>query len=429
MTVIASFSATARDPALRRVATASIAFNVAEWATWVAMLVYAYQRGGAVASSVVAVIQLVPAALFAPVGASLADRFPRARMLTVAYLAQSATMAATAAALFVDAPIPVVYALAACAATSITLTRPAQNALLPALTPDRHALTAANAVLSAIENASIVAGPAIAGVMLAAAGAGFVFAVMAAWLALSSVLVAGIVLRDDAVRARDEHATVKDGIVGRDSAIRELASAPNALLLIALLAVQQLQVGALDVLFVALALSALGIGETGVGLLTSAVGLGGIAGAVIAAAIARRGSLPRWMALGAIAWGAGLMLVAPARDVAAVFALVIGAGAGRGLMDVTGRTLLQHAAPARTLSRAFGVLEGLTMAALAIGAGLAALLVDRLGPAGAVAAVGVLLPLMLIATARPLLRIESGVTDRAAELATSAEAAHARRHG
>ncbi|MDQ2952365.1 MAG: hypothetical protein M3R54_08895, partial [Chloroflexota bacterium] len=95
-------------------------------------------------------------------------------------------------------------------------------------------------------------------------------------------------------------------------------------------------------------------------------------------------------------------------------------------MDVTGRTLLQHAAPPRVLSRAFGLLEGLIMAALAVGAGLAAFLVDRFGPAGAVAVVGAVLPVVLLFGLRPLLRFDR--TPRGTEV-TSAEGAHARRHG
>ena len=418
--MLGPIASTMRDPALRRIALAFVAFNVAEWATWVAMLVYAYERGGAVASSTVAVIQLVPAALFAPIGASLADRFPRARMLTVGYVAQAATMAATAVALELDAPLPLVYALAACAATSITLTRPAQNGLLPSLAATPSALTRVNAALSMIENASIVAGPALAGLMLAASGAGFVFAVMAAWLALSAILVAGI--RAGRASTAREASNVRPPRIG----LRQLASEPGAAVLIVLLAVQQLQVGALDVLFVALALGALDIGETGVGLLTSAVGLGGVIGAIAAGSIAARGSLPRWMIGGSLVWGAGLMLVAPLPQAAAVFALVIVAGAGRGLMDVAGRTLLQRAAPPAILSRAFGLLEGLTMAALAIGAALAALLVERFGPADAVAAIGVLLPIVIALTARSLLSLAASGEER---VATSAEGAHARRLG
>src|SRR5437763_1317784 len=162
---------------MARVAVAFAGFNVAEWATWVAMLIYAYDRGGPVASGVVAIVQLVPAALFAPLGASLA---------------QATALASTAVALELDAPIAVVYTLAAIAAMTITLTRPAQNGLIPALAVRPDALTRANAVLGAIENASILAGPALAGVLVASSGAGSVFAAMAAWLLLGAILVAGV---------------------------------------------------------------------------------------------------------------------------------------------------------------------------------------------------------------------------------------------
>ena len=119
-------------------------------ATWIAMLVYAYGQGGVFASGIVAVAQLVPAAVFAPLGATLADHFPRGRMLVLAYAAQAATIGATAAALEAGAPAVVIYVLAATAATAITLTRLAQNGLLPLLAPTPEALTAANAALGTI---------------------------------------------------------------------------------------------------------------------------------------------------------------------------------------------------------------------------------------------------------------------------------------
>ena len=243
---------------------------------------------------------------------------------------------------------------------------------------------------------------------------------MAAWLAVSALIATGV--HAPAAPPSKSAEPTSDP----RSALRVLAAQPRALLLIGLLAVQQLQVGALDVLFVALALSALDIGETGVGLLSSAVGLGGVLGAVAAAGLAHRGSLPRWMAIGSVVWGVGLMFVAPVTHAFVVFALVIVAGAGRGVMDVAGRTLLQRAAPPQVLSRTFGILEGLTMAALAAGAALAALLVGRFGPAGAVAIVGAILPVVLLVSVRQLLRVDR--TPRGAEI-TSAEGARARRHG
>src|SRR6185503_4640768 len=140
---------------------------------------------------------------------------------------------------------------------------------------------------------------------LAFAGPGLVYAVMAAVLALSAFIVAAVRVPTAvaAVRALDEPSP------GPGQALRVLASDPRSLALVALLAGQALQVGALDVLFVVLAVSVLGIGDAGVGVLNAALGLGGIVGALSAAALAGRTTLPRWVAFGVLLWGGGLAAI------------------------------------------------------------------------------------------------------------------------
>ena len=158
------------NPGLLRVELAFVGFNVAEWATWVSILAFAYGVGGAAATGLVAVVQLVPAALVAPVASIAGDRYRREWVLLGGYLAQALSMLATAVALVTDAPVPLVYALAALSATSITVTRPAQNALLPTLARTPDELTAANVASSWTESVSVLAGPALAALLLGLSG-------------------------------------------------------------------------------------------------------------------------------------------------------------------------------------------------------------------------------------------------------------------
>jgi hypothetical protein len=275
------------------------------------------------------------------------------------------------------APAALVYALAASAATAVTLTRPAQNGLLPLLAGTPDALSAANAALGTIENASILVAPAVASVLLAFAGPGLVYAVMAAALALSAIVVARVRTPTSAagLLALDEP------VHGPTQALRVLASDPrrsrSSCCLPASAAGRRPRCP-----FRGACAQRARDRRCRCRVLNAALGLGGIVGALSAAALAGRTTLTRWVAFGILLWGGGLAAIALLPSVAVVFALIAGAGAGRSLMDVAGRTLLQRVAPAAVLSSVFGVLEGLTMAALALGAALAPVLVQDIRHSG-----------------------------------------------
>ena len=248
-----ALSAVFRNPELRRVELAFVTFNAAEWGTWIAMLVFAYEQGGTTTAGLVALAQLIPAGLCAPFAAVLADRRGPSWMLTVSYVAQAVTMGATAAALFADAQPLLVYALAAAAATSFTLTRPAQAALVPGLARTPEELTAANVVSSWIESLGIFLAPAAAGVLLGVSGPASVFAVMAVTAAAGGLLTIGLPGPAGAPAAGPVEETV--------AGFRLLARDRPSALLVGLLGAQYIAIGALDVLYVVLALGVLGLGE------------------------------------------------------------------------------------------------------------------------------------------------------------------------
>jgi Cyclic nucleotide-binding domain/Major Facilitator Superfamily len=355
------------NPGLLRVELAFVGFNVAEWATWVSILAFAYEVGGAAATGLVALVQLVPAALVAPLAAIAGDRFRRERVLLAGYLAQSLAMAATAAALLAEAPVPLVYGLAALAATSITITRPAQNALLPSLARTTDELTAANVASSWTESVSVLVGPALAALLLGVSGPGAVFAVMAFALACSGLLVSWVWTVPEPAPASEGRPGWLGGVLGTAlGGFRALARDRLPRLSVGLLTVQYLMVGVLDVLLVVLAFEVLDIGSAGVGLLNSAVGAGAILGSALTVLlVGRRLVVP--MVVGFACWGLALGAVGLVPSRAGVPALLAVAGAGGILCEVAGRLLLQRSAPNEVLSRVFGVLEGVSMAAIGLG--------------------------------------------------------------
>jgi hypothetical protein len=320
----------------------------------------------------VALVQLVPAALFAPVASVAGDRFRRERVLLLGYLAQATSMAATAAALLADAPVPLVYGLAALAAVSITITRPAQSALLPSLARTPDELTAANVASGWTESISVLGGPAVAALLLGLSGPGAVYAVMAALVAGSGLLVVPVQSRAGLGRPAETGAGAGRG--GRLAGLvrtalagfRILARERLPRLSVGLLTAQYVMVGALDVLLVVLAFEVLDIGSSGVGLLNSAVGFGAVVGSALTVAlVGRRLAVP--IMIGFACWGLALGAVGLVPTRLAVPVLIAVAGVGGSLTEVAGRLLLQRSAPNEVLSRVFGVLEGLSMAAIGLG--------------------------------------------------------------
>ena len=365
------------------------------------MLVCAYERGGATTAGLVAVAQLVPAALFAPVAASLADRHPPTRVLAAGYVAQAVAMGATASVLLVGGPPLAAYALAAVAATAVTITRPAEAVLTPSLARTPEELTAANVVSGWIESLSVLGAPALAGLLLGLGGAGTVFAVMAGFALTSAFLV--LPVRGPAPAGGDTVFT--DTLDG----LRVVAREPGPRALVWLLGVESLAIGALDVLYVVLAVGVLGRSGSTAGYLNAAFGAGGVVGIGVTVALVGRRRLAPALLAGLVLWAAALGGIAAAPSMTVALLLLAVAGIGRTTLDVAGRTLLQRIARPDALARAFGLLEGVSMAGLAVGSIAASAFVALAGSRGAFLCLAVLLPLAAAVVLRSVIAADASV--------------------
>jgi MFS family permease len=398
---------------LRRVELAFVGFNAAEWGAWVAILVVAYEAGGAAAAGAIGVVQLVPAAIFAPFASLLGDRYRRELVLLAGYVVQALAMGMTAGVLLAGAPLLVIYALAVLVATSLTLSRPAQGALLPSLARTPEELTAANVAAGWIESLSMFGGSALAGVLLAVSGPGVVFAAMSGALLCSALLAARVRARSAPPTRTHAEWPLEDLLGGFRALVRER----RPRLVVSLMGAQFVVEGIRDVLLVVLAFRMLDIGSAGVGFLNAAFGVGTIVGAALTTLLVARRRLTPPLAGGAAAWGTALVAIGlfPGRILAPVFVGV--AGAGRPLIDVAGRTLLQRVVPDRVLSRVFGVLEGLYMAGGALGLAVAPILLAVLGARATFIVAGAFLPAVFLLARRRLAEIDSSVAVPEARLA------------
>jgi MFS family permease len=390
-----------RSPALGRLVAALFAFQTVEYGTWVAVLVYAYEATGPASVGLVAVAQLVPAALFAPLLARIGDRWDRATVLRVTYGALTLACLATGLAMLVELPPSVVYPLAIGLSVLTALPRPLHGSLLPALASDTTALTAGNGASATAEGLGALIGPLVAGLLLAVASPGIAILAAAGSVAISALLVPtvrGRVLatpKQDRPEADLEKETAS--AIGPTSGGHDLA--PIALVVGLGAGVE----GALDILTVILAIEQLGMGESGAGYLAAAIGLGGVAGGAATVALAGRPRLVGLFGMGAVFVGAAVLVLGLATGPLLALAVLAVAGGGLCLIDVVGRTLVQRIVPDDVLAGSLGRIEALRLAGMATGSFVVGPAIAVAGTTGMVLLTAVALPLA-VALVWPRLR-------------------------
>ncbi|MFF3905099.1 MFS transporter [Streptomyces sp. NPDC001848] len=177
----------------RRLWLAGLITNFGTFLTFVALPVQLKDlTGSAAAVGAIGAVELVPLIVFGLYGGALADAYDKRKLI----LATEAGLGLLSAALLLNAllPEPAVWPLYAVAALSSALTslqRPALDALVPRIVAHEH-LPAAASLNSLRWTVGGVAGPALAGVVVAYAGLGAAYGADLVTFAVSVVLGLGL---------------------------------------------------------------------------------------------------------------------------------------------------------------------------------------------------------------------------------------------
>jgi len=398
----ASLRTAAGNEQIRTVELAWAGAIAAEWAHFVALGVYAYGHGGASAVGVAGLVRLLPAALVAPFAASFGDRFPREHFILVTSLLGAVALAASAASV-TSGDTALVYGFAAVVGISSTLFRPALQALLPSLARTPEELIAANGATSTMEGLGTLVGPLLAGLLVAFSGPAAVFATAAGLLLLTAALLVRVRVEGRVPTTAAETRVPIRRMVG--AGFVAVAQAPRPRLLISLGVAQSFVRGCLNVLIVVAAFRILGGGGSDVGYLTAAIGAGGMIGALGAMTLESR-RLAVIFGVALVFWGLPIALLAPSSYLPVAIVLLAIVGVANSVEDVSIITLLQRTVDEELLTRVLAVLWGVAMGAVAIGSLAAPVVVDALGVHAALVVVGLILPLLTVATYRRLSEID-----------------------
>lgn len=317
------------------------------------MLFVADTVGQALAIAVLLLVGDFAPSLVSPISGAISDRFDRKRVMIISELVQGALLLLIALSL---PPLPLLLVLVAARSIGGQVFQPASRAAVPALVPDRD-LETANSTIGFGTNGAEAIGPLIAAALFPLIGVRGVLLVDALSFALSALLLTRLpalppVSHDDDGNRGSLLAGAKVGLgyLWRAQPVRVIA--------VGFFAVVACN-GIDDVALVLLAKDTYAAGDSAVGLLLGAVGVGLLAGyLLLLTRYAPRLSMTLLLLLGFGVSSVGNLLTGLAWAVAAAIVLQAVRGLGIAAMDVATNTLMQRLVPPAMLGRVFGNLHG-----------------------------------------------------------------------
>ncbi|HUG48914.1 MAG TPA: MFS transporter [Candidatus Limnocylindria bacterium] len=368
MGVIGAYRRVLRNGALARLLFGEFVSSVGDWLYLVALLVVVYaEANDALALGVIGAARVLPYVLLSVPAGIAADRFDRRRILIVTDVARGVLMLLIAAAVLLEAPVLVIAGLAIVATCFSAFFSPAIGAYLPTLVRDESELGPANSAWSSLDNLAFFVGPAIGAVLLAAGGLLAAFLLNALTFAVVAFVLLGLPSAQRPSAEPDESAG--NPAASPPAGLRAtLAPIRRPLLALGLMnVVGGFVFGGLGVMTVILAVDVFDAGEAGTGLLNSAIGVGGVAGALAAGVLVLRRRLGPPLVGGALVVGAGVALLGSIDSFPLALAAMAVASAGALLVEIVGTTLFQRLVPDAVRGRTLGLMETASVLAYAAG--------------------------------------------------------------
>jgi len=350
---------------------------VGTWITRVATSWLVYRLTGSVLLlGIVGFCGQIPTLLLAPFAGVLVDRWDRHRILVVTQafsLAQSAALAL----LTLGGVITVTHVLLLQLMQGVinAFDTPARQAFVSEMVEDRADLPNAIALNSSMVNGSRILGPSIGGVVIAAVGEGWCFALDAlSYVAvIASLLAMRLTPRPRAVRTtgmREELATGFRYVTG-------FVPVRSALLLLSLVSIMGMPY---TVLMPAVSANVLHGGPHTLGFLMTASGVGALGGALYLASRRSVLGLGRAMAVASAAFGAGLVAFSLSRTLWLSLVLLPVVGAGMMITMAATNTIIQTIVREELRGRVMAFYTMAFLGTAPIGSLIAGLAADRIGP-------------------------------------------------
>jgi MFS family permease len=371
---------------------AGTVFYLGGMVTYVALPYQLYTLTGSnFAVGALGIVELVPLVVFGLYGGALADHVDRRKMLVAAGSAQVLLTALLALNAVLDEPrVWPIYVVGALLAAAQSLQRPSKEALEPR-TVKHDQIMAASALSSLGIQVGLLAGPAVGGVLLAAYGAAWCYAVDVAALVVATALFAA--MRPYPVTDRSNPPSLRGIQEGLVYAVRR-----RDLLGTYVVDIVAMFMAMPTVLFPALAADVFEKPEL-LGLLYSAGTVGSLLATLTSGWAKHVHHHGRAVVVAAAAWGAAVALAGVSPSIWLVLAFLVVAGAADMISGIFRSTVWNQTIPDSMRGR----LAGIEMLSYSVGplggqtrAGLVA---DAWSVRGSIASGGVLCVVGVAATA------------------------------